>query len=123
MQIRLCVTFLLESYEAKAISSFLKAGFKVSKPTNIQSASDSPSYPSSLVLEINLIADKENTDKTIKQIKELLASTKYYSMFYSNGYWECVIPANFSITRKPKVKREVPYLKVLKPETEEKLEN
>jgi hypothetical protein len=124
MQIRLTITFLLESYVDKAIVAFVKKGYKVSKQLFIKDQSNSPSYVIEFLLENQLTNNQENADKTLIEIKQMLSDTKYHSIYYIDGSFHAIIRSNITLTRKPKIKRDIPYLKVLKPETkEEKLEN
>lgn len=126
MNIKLTITFLLESYADKAITALVKGGYKVSRSLFIEDQSNSPSYVIQFLLENKLEHNEENATKCSKEIKELLSCTKYHSMFYSDGHFMIMTRSNIILTRKPKIKREVPYLKMLKPETEtteEKLEN
>jgi|SRR5271165_815035 len=126
MNIQLTITFLIKEYEDRAIANFVKAGFIVGKTkisSNISDIKDAASYITQLDLSNDAATSKQETDKVFIQIKTILSSTKYYSVVFYNGSYNGLMPTNINITRKPKVKREVPYLKMLDTKQEEKTEN
>lgn len=119
MQILLTITFLLPNYVDKAIAGFVKAGYAVSE-TNIKPSNgiDAASYVIQLRLGNELNPSDKNSEASFKNIKDILSDTKYYSVVYSDGLCNGVMPTNIFLTRKPKVKREVPYLKVIETKQE-----
>jgi hypothetical protein len=124
MKIVLTVSFLLESYENTAIIALVKAGYKVSTFISIKGQDNLASYTVQFFLENDIrINDIENSQKEIKKITMALNDTKYYAIVYRDDFYSSITPSNILIIKKPKIKREVPYLKVLESKKEEKLEN